>query len=119
MGMRGMMVTTKGEDYMLQAEATGLPNSVRFAKYAVRNSLLPHLTGLALSLGLIVSGVLLLEVVFAYPGVGTALLDAVNGNDYPTIQGITFVLAFGTAAATLIIDMIYPFVDPRIRSLDR
>ena len=52
MGMRGMMVTTKGEDYMLQAEAKGLPDRVMFAKYAVRNSLLPHLTGLALSLGI-------------------------------------------------------------------
>ena len=119
MGMRGMMVTTKGEDYMLQAEAKGLPDGVMFFKYAIRNSLLPHLTGLALSLGLIVSGVLLLEVVFAYPGVGTALLDAVNGNDYPTIQGITFVLAFGTACATLIIDLIYPLIDPRIRNLGR
>ena len=115
MGMRGMMVTTKGEDYMLLAEAKGLPGRVQFYRYAVRNSTLPQLTGLALQLGLIVSGLLLVEVVFAYPGVGGMLLSAIRISDHAIIQGTVFVLAFGTALATLIIDMLYPFIDPRIR----
>ncbi len=116
MGMRGMMVTTKGEDYMVQAEAKGLPDRVMLTKYAVRNSLLPQVTGLTLALGLIVSGVVLVEIVFGYPGVGGQLLQAVRSNDYPTTQGIVFVLAFGTAAATLVLDLIYPLLDPRIKS---
>lgn len=116
MGMRGMMVTTKGEDYMLQAEAKGLPDKVMFFQYAIRNSLLPQLTGLTLALGLIVSGVVLVEIVFGYPGVGGQLLQAVRSNDYPTTQGIVFVLAFGTAGATLALDLLYPLIDPRIRT---
>ncbi len=116
MGMRGMMVTTKGEDYMVQAEAKGLPERVMLTKYAIRNSLLPQVTGLTLALGLIVSGVVLVEIVFGYPGVGGQLLQAVRSNDYPTTQGIVFVLAFGTAAATLVLDLIYPLLDPRIKS---
>ncbi len=116
MGMRGMMVTTKGEDYMVQAEAKGLPERIMLTKYAIRNSLLPQVTGLTLALGLIVSGVVLVEIVFGYPGVGGQLLQAVRSNDYPTIQGIVFVLAFGTAAATFVLDLTYPLLDPRIKS---
>ena len=116
MGMRGMMVTMKGEDYMVQAEAKGLPDRILLTKYAIRNSLLPQITGLTLALGLIVSGVVLVEIVFGYPGVGGQLLQAVRSNDYPTTQGIVFVLAFGTAAATLVLDLTYPLLDPRIRT---
>lgn len=115
MGMRGMMVTTKGEDYMLEAEAKGLPNRVMFFNYAIRNAALPQLTGLALQLGLIVSGLVLVEVVFSYPGVGGLLVQAITRSDHAVIQGIVFVLAFGTALATLVLDLIYPLIDPRIR----
>ena len=86
-------------------------------KYAIRNSLLPQVTGLTLALGLIVSGVVLVEIVFGYPGVGGQLVQAVSRSDYPTIQGIVFLLAFGTAAATLVLDLTYPLLDPRIKSL--
>jgi len=78
MGMRSMMVTIQGEDYMLQAEAKGLKNSRVFYRYAVRNAILPQVTGLALNLGTIISGAILVEVVFSYPGVGGALLLAVR-----------------------------------------
>ncbi len=115
MGMRGMMVTTKGEDYMLQAEAKGLPDRVMFFSYGIRNSLLPQLTGLALQLGLIVSGLVLVEVVFSYPGVGGLLVQAIPRSDHAVIQGIVFVLALGTALATLILDLVYPFIDARIK----
>ena len=115
MGMRGMMVTTKGEDYMLQAEAKGLPDRVMFFRYGIRNAMLPQLTGLALQLGLIVSGLVLVEVVFSYPGVGGLLVQAIPRNDHAVIQGIVFVLALGTALATLILDLAYPLVDARIK----
>lgn len=115
MGMRGMMVTTKGEDYMLNAEAKGLPDRILFYRYAIRNSMLPQVTGLVLNLGLIVSGLLLVEIVFAYPGLGNLLYDAIRNSDFPTIQGVTFVLALGTALATLVIDLTYPLIDARIR----
>lgn len=115
MGMRGMMVTTKGEDYMLQAEAKGLPDRVMFFRYGIRNALLPQMTGLALQMGLIVSGLVLVEVVFSYPGVGGLLVQAIPRSDHAVIQGIVFVLALGTALATLILDLIYPLVDARIK----
>ena len=118
MGMRGMMVTTKGEDYMLQAEAKGLPERKIFYSYGIRNSLLPQLTGLALQLGLIVSGWVLVEVVFSYPGVGGLLVQAIPRSDHAVIQGIVFVLALGTALATLILDLIYPLIDARIKYSD-
>ena len=118
MGMRGMMVTTKGEDYMLQAEAKGLPERKIFYSYGIRNSLLPQLTGLALQLGLIVSGLVLVEVVFSYPGVGGLLVQAIPRSDHAVIQGIVFVLALGTALATLILDLIYPLIDARIKYSD-
>ena len=118
MGMRGMMVTTKGEDYMLQAEAKGLPERIMFYSYGIRNSLLPQLTGLALQLGLIVSGLVLVEVVFSYPGVGGLLVQAIPRSDHAVIQGIVFVLALGTALATLILDLIYPLIDARIKYSD-
>jgi len=79
MGMRSMMVTIQGEDYMLQAEAKGLKNPRVFYRYAMRNAILPQVTGLALNLGTIISGAILVEVVFSYPGVGGALLLAVRG----------------------------------------
>lgn len=114
MGMRGMMVTTKGEDYMMQAEAKGLPGRVMFYRYAIRNAMLPQLTGLALQFGLIVSGLVLVEIVFTYPGVGGLLVQSIRNSDYPLTQGIVFVLALGTASATLLLDMLYPLIDPRI-----
>ena len=76
MGMRSMMVTIQGEDYMLQADAKGLKDNRIFYRYAMRNAVLPQFTGLALSLGTIISGAILVEIVFSYPGVGSVLLTA-------------------------------------------
>jgi peptide/nickel transport system permease protein len=112
--MRAMMVTTQGEDYMIFAEAKGLKGSTLFLRYAVRNALLPHVTGLALALGHILSGAVLVEVVFSFPGIGTTLFHAIRENDYFTIQGIILGIIASLALATFILDLIYPLLDPRI-----
>jgi peptide/nickel transport system permease protein len=114
LGMRAMMVTTQGEDFMVFAEAKGLKGATLFLKYAVRNALLPQATGLALALGHILSGAVLVEVVFSYPGIGTTLFHAIRENDYFLIQGILLGIIASLGVATLILDLIYPLLDPRI-----
>lgn len=115
LGMRAMMVSIIGEDYMLFADAKGLKGRSVFLGYAMRNALLPQTTTLALSLGTILSGALLVEVVFNYAGMGAVLFRAVSAFDYFTIYGVVFFIIVGVAFATLIIDLVYPLLDPRIR----
>jgi peptide/nickel transport system permease protein len=114
LGMRGMMVTTQGEDYMIFADAKGLKSSSIFTRYAVRNALLPQMTGLALALGNVVAGAVLVEVVFQYPGIGSTLYQAIRASDFFLVQGIVFLIIISIGLATLIIDLIYPILDPRI-----
>ena len=114
LGMRGMMVTVLGEDYLTLAEAKGLKNPRIFLNYAVRNAMLPQFTGLAISLGYVVSGSVIVELLFSYPGLGYQLFRAISANDFPVIQGITFFLVLSIAVAILGIDLIYPRLDPRI-----
>ena len=114
LGMRGMMVTNDGEDYMILGQAKGLTMSRLFLRYAVRNALLPQLTALSLTLGLIVGGSTLVETYFVYPGVGKLLYYAIVNGDYTLMQGIVYILVLTTATAVLIIDLIYPLIDPRI-----
>jgi peptide/nickel transport system permease protein len=115
LAMRGMMVTTMGEDYMTLAEAKGLPARRIFFWYGMRNALLPQTTSLALSLGHLVSGALLVEIIFRYPGMGTLLYRAVTGFDYFAIYGVVYFIIVGICLATLVLDVIYPVLDPRIR----
>jgi peptide/nickel transport system permease protein len=114
LSMRGMMVTTQGEDYVIFAEAKGLRSLTIFLGYCVRNALLPQATGLALALGQIVSGAVLVEVIFGYPGIGTVLFQAIRENDHFLIQGIVFTVIIALGLATLILDAVYPLLDPRI-----
>jgi peptide/nickel transport system permease protein len=114
-GIRAMMVTTSGEDYMIFAEARGLHDKSIFLRYALRNAMLPQFTSLALSLGHVVSGALLVEVVFTYPGVGSLLYNAIQTADYFVIYGVVFMVILTIAIATLLVDLAYPFLDPRIR----
>jgi peptide/nickel transport system permease protein len=115
LGMRAMMVSIAGEDYMLYADAKGLKSKRIFLGYAMRNALLPQTTTLALSLGTILSGALLVEVVFNYAGMGAVLFRAVSSFDYFTIYGVVFFIIVGVAFATLVLDLVYPLLDPRIR----
>jgi peptide/nickel transport system permease protein len=113
-GMRGMMVTTEGEDYVVYAEAKGIPPRGIFLHYALRNAILPQLTSLALSLGTIVSGAVVVEIVFGYPGVGSLLFQAISSLDYFVIYGVVFMTVLAIALATIALDLTYPLVDPRI-----
>jgi peptide/nickel transport system permease protein len=115
LSMRGMMVTVQGEDYMTFAEALGLKNRRRFLQYGVRNAILPQMTLLALSLGHVMSGSILVELVFGYPGLGQQLYRAIQHLDYFVIYGIVFVLICAIALAMLVMDLAYPLLDPRIR----
>jgi peptide/nickel transport system permease protein len=114
-GMRGMMISVLGEDYILFAEAKGLSPGRVFLWYGMRNALLPQLTGLAVALGTAVSGAILVEVVFNYPGVGFLLFQAISQKDYFTIQGVVLVLIATLALTLFIVDILYPFIDPRVR----
>jgi peptide/nickel transport system permease protein len=114
LAMRGMMVTTQGEDYVIFAEAKGLKSLTIFLRYCVRNTILPQTTALALALGQILSGAVLVEVIFNYPGVGTLLFRAIRENDHFLIQGIVFLVIVALGLTTLILDVLYPWLDPRI-----
>jgi peptide/nickel transport system permease protein len=115
LGMRAMMVSTLGEDYITFAEAKGLPPRRIFLWYGLRNALLPQITHLAIALGSILSGAVLVEAMFSYPGLGGLLFGAIAGKDYFVIQGIVLMLILALAVSLLIVDLIYPLVDPRIR----
>jgi peptide/nickel transport system permease protein len=114
LAMRGMMVTTMGEDYVTFAEAKGLRSSTIFTRYCMRNAILPQTTGLALALGQILSGAVLVEVIFGYPGIGALLFQAIEENDFFLIQGIVFTVIVGLGFATFLLDVLYPWLDPRI-----
>ena len=92
-----------------------MPRRRIFWGYAFRNALLPQTTGLALSFGHIVGGALITEVIFAYPGLGYVIYNAIRNLDFPVIQGSVLLLIISVSLANLIIDLIYPFIDPRIR----
>ena len=116
LGMRNAMVTTLAEDYVLMAEAKGLsPWRVMFS-YAARNAVLPNITTFALSLGFVVSGSLLTEIVFSYPGIGYATLQAIENLDYALLQGIFLVITVAVLAANFLSDLLYVVLDPRIRT---
>ncbi|MDQ4075716.1 MAG: ABC transporter permease [Chloroflexota bacterium] len=115
LSMRSLIISLKGEDYIMWAEAKGLPPNRILWSYAFRNALLPQATGLAISLGHIVGGALITEVIFAYPGIGWVLYNSIKGLDYPVIQGSVLLIIFAVALANFAIDVAYPLIDPRIR----
>jgi peptide/nickel transport system permease protein len=115
LGMRAMMTTTLGEDYLHMAEAKGLKPQTIFMDYALRNALLPQVTSLAISLATVMSGAVLVEVIFGYPGVGNLLFKAIAGNDYFVIQGISLFIILSIGVVLLALDLLYPLIDPRIR----
>ena len=114
--MRNVMITTIGEDYVIAAQAKGLPSRRVVYTYAARNALLPQLQGFGLALGFVVSGALIMEIVFSYPGIGLLLLNAVTSEDFPLMQAIFLVITFAVLLANLVVDMIIVFADPRARA---
>ena len=115
LGMRNTMITTLTEDYVLMARAKGLSDLKVMYAYAARNAILPNITGFALALGFIVGGALFTEIVFSYPGIGYALMQAVQNADYPLVQGIFLVISMAVLAANLLADLINTALDPRTR----
>jgi peptide/nickel transport system permease protein len=116
LGMRNTMIATNAEDYITMAEAKGLrPGRIMF-RYAARNAMLPSVTSFGMSLGFVVGGALLTEVVFAYPGVGYQLLNAVQGLDYPLMQGLFLTITAAVLLANFLVDILYVRLDPRVRA---
>ena len=114
LGMRGMMVTIEGEDYMILAQAKGLKPFYVLYRYMIRNAILPQMTALAVSVGTLVSGSVLVEYIFTYNGMGSLIVPAIRTQDFGLIQGTSFILIVTSALAVLIIDLTYPLIDPRI-----
>ena len=114
--MRNVMITTVGEDYVIAAQAKGLHNRRVIFTYAARNAILPQLQGFALALGFVVSGALIMEIVFSYPGIGLLLLTAVTSSDYPLMQAIFLVITFAVLIANMVVDVIIVLSDPRARA---
>ncbi len=118
LGMRNMMVTVLDEDYVTVAQAKGLSPRRVLVHYAARNAVLPQLSSFALSLGFIVSGTLVMELVFSYPGVGKLLLDATTAKDYPLMQGLFLVITLAVLVANILADIAYAALDPRTRQME-
>jgi peptide/nickel transport system permease protein len=116
LGMRNMMVSTLSEDYILTAEAKGLSPRKILRSYASRNAVLPSVAGFALSLGFVVSGSVITEQVFSYPGIGGRLLGAVSNNDYALMQGLFLFITLAVLGANLVVDLLYGLIDPRTRA---
>ncbi|WP_167132722.1 ABC transporter permease [Paramicrobacterium chengjingii] len=116
LGMRNMMVSTLSEDYILTAQAKGLRGGRILRTYAARNAVLPSVAGFAISLGFVVSGSIVTEQVFSYPGIGSKLLSAVTNNDYALMQGIFLYITLAVLGANLIVDLFYGIIDPRTRA---
>lgn len=114
-GMKSLTSNIISEDYVVYAETAGLKQNKILFGYVMRNAMLPQITGLALNLGMIFNGAMILEVIFTYPGVGMLAYQAILSTDYTLIMGITIFSIIGVATAALILDLVYPFFDPRVR----
>jgi peptide/nickel transport system permease protein len=112
---KALAFTETNSNYVQYAEIAALPKSKILFSYVIRNTMLPHVNDLALSLGAVFEGALITEVVFSYPGIGYTLYSAINAGDYNLIMGITLLSIVGIATASLLVDMIYPLLDPRVR----
>lgn len=116
LGMRNVMITVLGEDYITLAEAKGLSSSRVMFNYAARNAMLPSVTSFGIVLGVSISGLLLIEQVFSYPGLGFLLVNAVRNSDYPLMQGLFLLITIFVLAANFVVDILYTRLDPRVRA---
>ena len=115
LNMRTVMINTISEDYVAMGHAKGLRDTRVMTRYAARNAILPSVSSFSLAIGFVVSGALLTEVVFSYPGLGFILLTAVQQADYSLLQGIFLVITLAVLIVNLIADFVYVFLDPRTR----
>lgn len=116
LSMRGMGVTIQGEDYVLFAEHKGLSSRTIFRDYFLRNAMLPQVTGFALALGSVVTSAVVVESIFGLPGLGSVLFAAIRTNDFLVIYGIVLFITIAIATLMVFVELLYPFLDPRIRA---
>lgn len=114
-GMRSMSIYELNADYVKYSRFLGIKDR-KIVKYVFKNAMLPQVTGLALSLGTMVGGALVAEIIFSYPGVGTTLLSAISGRDYPLISGCTLIITIMVLIANLGVEILYGFIDPRVKA---
>lgn len=114
-GMKSLTSNIISEDYVVYAETAGLSKNRILVHYIMRTAILPQFTALAMVLGTVFSGALIMEVVFGYPGIGNLTIRAIYSNDYSMIMGITIYSIIGVATAVFIMDLLYPLFDPRVR----
>ncbi len=115
LGMRNTMIGVLSEDYITMAQAKGLSPWRVMMHYAARNAILPNVTGFGMALGFVLSGSLLTEIVFSYPGQGYLLYQAVKSQDYPLMQGLFLAITVAVLGANWLVDVAYVFLDPRTR----
>lgn len=115
LGMRNNTILVLREDYIVFAQANGVPTWRILVSYAARNSVLPSLTALGISLGFVLSGSVLMETVFSYPGVGYLLFTAVSDKDYPLMQALFLMITVAVLVVVFLLDIVYLWVDPRVR----
>ena len=114
--MRNTMISVLAEDYITMAEAKGLSQNRIMFNYAARNAILPSVTGFGVFFGSILSGQVLIETVFSYPGLGFLLVRAVGARDYPLMQGLFLGITTGVLILNFLVDILYTVIDPRIRN---
>lgn len=114
--MRAGLLESLRQDYVRTAHAKGLPKRTVVSQHALKNALIPMVTVLGLELGTLVGGVVVIEQVFGWSGIGWLALTAVKNRDYPLLQGIVLLVAIGVSVANLLADLAYTFLDPRLRS---
>jgi peptide/nickel transport system permease protein len=114
-GMRSMAIYELNADYVKFSRFMGIKDG-KIVAYVFRNAMLPQITGLALAIGTVVGGALIAEIIFSYPGLGTTLLNAVTGQDYPLISATTLIITIMVLLANFTLEILYGFIDPRIKA---
>ena len=109
------MLNVLGESFIITAHAKGLSEGKVFYGHALRNALMPVATIVGSDFGMLLSGAVLVETVFAYPGIGRLMLEAIDARDYPVLLGLFLMISIGVAVVNFVTDMIYPLLDPRIK----
>ena len=115
LSMRNTLISTLGADYITFAHAKGLSKRRIMLRYAARNAILPNLTGFGMALGFVLSGALLTEIIFSYPGQGYLLLQSVKSQDFPLMQGLFMTITLAVLLANWLVDIAILLFDPRTR----
>ncbi|MGE3268899.1 MAG: ABC transporter permease, partial [Chloroflexota bacterium] len=113
--VRSGLIDVLGQDYIRTARAKGLKESLILRRHALRNALLPVVTVLGLDLAHLVGGAIIVEWIFAWPGVGRLAVSSISGRDYPVVQAVVFVVAVAYTLANILVDILYAYLNPRVR----